>query len=193
MSSNAFVPGDPEVPAEPDQLIAGLEALQVEFQGLREEVQANSPADPAEVPAAPTVEDLLESESFKELLRKSNVETLERVIAQAPRLDEGMRKSLILTLERMGQESESGDPSPTEGERCMELRSRIRTLEEEIEDLDGTRPAFTVKGDKKRSEDRKLIVLLEAELEETEKELSEILSTVEDPGPALDDEAKWSQ
>jgi len=193
MGSNAFVPGDPEVPAEQDQLMAGLEALQVEFQGLREEVQSNPHADPAEVPAAPTVEDLLESESFKELLRKSNVETLERVIAQAPRLDDGMKKSLLLTLERMGEESESGDPAPSEGERCLELRGRIRTLEKEIEDLDGTRPAFTVKGDEKRAEDRKLIVLLEAERDKTEKELSEILSTVEDPGPVLDDEAKWSQ
>jgi len=193
MSSNAFVPGDPEVPAEQDQLMVGLEALQTEFQGLREAVQANSPADPAEVPAAPTVEDLLESESFKELLRKSNVETLERVIAQAPRLDDGMKKSLLLTLERMGEVSESGDPAPTEGERCLELRSRIRLLKEEIAGLDGDRSAWTEEGESKRAEDRKLIVLLEAERDKTEKELSEILSTVEDPGPALEDEAKWSQ
>ncbi len=194
MSSNAFIPGDPEVPAEQDQLMAGLEALQTEFQGLREAVQADSPADPAEVPAAPTVEDLLESESFKELLRKSNVETLERVIDQAPRLDDGMRKSLLLTLEGMGEESESGDLAPSEGERCLELRNRIRTLEEDIKDLDGDRLAFTEEGEKKRAEDRKLIVLLEAERKKTEKELSEILSAVEDPpDPVLEDEDKWSQ
>lgn len=189
MGSNVFVPGDPEVP-EQDQLMAGLEALQAEFQGLREAVQANSPADPVEVPAAPTVEDLLESESFKELLRKSNLETLERVIAQAPRLNDEMKKALHLTLERMGKESESGDAQThSEGERCLELRSRIRTLEEEIEGLNGDRAAFTEEGVEKRAEDRKLIVLLEAEREKAEKELSEILSTVEDPEPLED---KWS-
>lgn len=197
MSSNAFVPGDPEVLPEQDQLMAGLEALQAEFRELRESVQADAPAgDPPEVSAAPTVEDLLESESFKRLLRKSNSETLERVIAQSPRLDDGMKKALHLTLDRMAEESESGDPLPSEGSRCLELRSRIRTLKEEITDLDGGRLAFTEEGEKKRAEDRKLIVLLEAEREKTEKELSEILSTVEDPeplDPALEDEAKWSQ
>jgi len=185
MSSNAFVPDDPEAsPGEQDQLMSGLETLQAEFRDLREAVQANSPANPVESPAAPTVEDLLESESFKGLLRKANEETLERVIAQAPRLDDGMRKALRLTLERMGEGRESGDPQIlSEGDRCLQLRSRIRTLEEEIEGLNRNRSAFTDEGDKKRAEDRKLIVLLEAEWEKAEKELSEILSAVEDPEP----------
>ena len=194
MGSNVFVPDDPAAstgePEQPEQLASALRALQTELRELRETVQGSSPA--TEDPAAPTVEELLESESFKELLRKSNVETLERVIAQAPRLDAGMRKALLLTLDRMGEESETGeDQVASEGARCLELRERIRTLKGEIEDLDGNRLAFTDEGAAKRAEDRKLVVLLEAEREKVGEQLSEILSTVEGPPP--EDEDRWAK
>jgi len=194
----------PDNPGDRGQITALLESLRREVSTLAAKVtranEAREDSPATENSEAPAVDELLESESLKELLRKSNKETLEQVIAQAPRLDDGMRKALLLTLDRMGEESGTGEDqaikAASEGDRCLELRERIRTLKSEIEKLSEGYSIFTRGRKKKEGEDRKLAVLLEAELEKAEKELSEILSTVEDPespDSSPEDEDRWAQ
>jgi len=179
------------------QVVALLKALQEEVRTLAVNITKPSEAreNPPEVTnsPAPTVEKLLESEALKSLLRAGKLETLERVIAQVPRLDEGVRKALLSALAREGEEGEDSDaPTSSDGARCLELRERIRVFREEVEGLDGDRSAFTEEGVEKRTEDRKVTVLLDAEREKAEQELSEILAAVEDPEPS-ETVDRWGQ
>lgn len=167
-------------PGNEGEVLARLEALQKAVTELQKKE---------------SVESVLENEAFRELVRDANAETVERLIEETPGLDEGVKKALRLTLGRMRQESAPGDddePELSDGDRCLKLRSRIRTLGEEIEGLDGDRSAFTDEGEQKRAKDKKLTALLAADREKAVEELNGILS-VPAAEPGEDPDAKWSR
>lgn len=197
MSGKAFVPDDLEVPEEPGgsqgnpgnegEVMKSLKALQDEVSELREKVATRQAPEV-------TVESILDSESFRNLIQDANAQTLERVISKTQGLDDSVKKALFLTLGKIRQESsgEEDEPEVSEGQRCLELRDRIRTLKEEIESLDGDRAAFTDEGEQKRSQDRKLIALLEGERKSAIEILNGILAVMPDVKPEGDDDY-WSR
>ena len=98
-----------------------------------------------------------------------------------------------MSSEGAGADDEPGEPEQSEGQRCLKMRDRIRTLDEEIGGLDGDRMAFTDEGEQKRARDRKLLALLEAERVKAVEELNGILAAVPDAEPEEDPDAKYLQ
>ncbi len=172
--------GNPGNPGNEGEVMARFETLQKAVTELQEKE---------------SVESVLENEAFRELVRDANADTLESLIEKTPGLDDGVREALRSTLDQMRHETAPGDddePELSEGERCLELRSRIRTLDEELEGLDGDRAAFTSDGKTERARDRKLIALYEAQREKAVEELNGILA-VPDAEPEEDPDEKWSR
>jgi len=83
----------------------------------------------------------------------------------------------------------------SEGERVLELRARLRELDDELKLLSGSDRGifdFTEKTDEEEVEERKLVVLLEGERKKAAEALSEIIAAVPDAEPEEADD-KWSQ
>jgi len=171
---------------------SNMQALEAEIRRLRAAIEARPVGTPApSSPEAATDEDLLNSEGFRELLHESSAETLKEVIRQTPRLDDGAKKSLLLTLDRLatGTETDEAKVAVSEGGRCLELQQGLRAIDAEIAVLKEASGWFSGATGPEKERNRKTIVLLEADALVKQQELDEILSTV--PG-AVSEERKSS-
>lgn len=189
---------NPDTPGEQGQ----IEALRREVSTLSTAVEKAGEVqeDPPEsaVPMGPTVEELLSDDGFRKILHESSAKTLEEVIRQTPRLNDSAKKSLLLTLDRLGKrtEDDGADVAIGEGGRCLELQQERRVLTAEILSLKEATGWFSGITGAEKERIRKTIVLLEADDLVKEQELDEILSTV--PAGVLEDDdedpdARWSR